>query len=131
MAETGGEPGHIERDGEKGATYEVEVTKPDGSQVDVRLDERFHVVAVDSDHEALLMVRRLVGALRVALREEDFARILTAGLTLIVVGTLAYSLGSGWSVVVVVGIAILVEIARRLGTGFIVARAQPKAKETP
>ncbi len=51
MAETGGEPGHIERDGEKGATYEVEVTKPDGSQVDVRLDERFHVVAVDSDHE--------------------------------------------------------------------------------
>jgi hypothetical protein len=39
----------------------------------------------------LLMVRRLVGALRVALREEDFARILTAGLTLIVVGTLAYS----------------------------------------
>jgi uncharacterized membrane protein YkoI len=51
VAETGGEPGHIERDGEKGATYEVEVTKPDGSQVDVRLDERFHVVAVDSDHE--------------------------------------------------------------------------------
>jgi uncharacterized membrane protein YkoI len=51
VAETGGEPGHVERDGEKGATYEVEVTKPDGSQVDVRLDERFEVVAVDSDSE--------------------------------------------------------------------------------
>jgi len=51
VMETGGEAGHIERDGENGATYEVEVTKPDGSQVDVRLDERFHVVVVESDHE--------------------------------------------------------------------------------
>ena len=51
VAATGGEPGHIERDGEKGATYEVEVTKPDGSQVDVRLDERFDVVAVEADSE--------------------------------------------------------------------------------
>jgi hypothetical protein len=30
---------------------------------------------------ALLMLRRLVGALRVALREEDFARILGAGVS--------------------------------------------------
>ena len=98
------------------------------------------------------------GALRVALREEDFARILGAGLALIIIGTLAYSLGAGWSVVdglyvavatlttssvldpkltvtdpwlkvftagyVLVGIGILVEVARRLGMGFIVARAE-------
>jgi len=51
VAATGGEPGHIERDGENGATYEVEVTKPDGSQVDVRLDERFDVVVVEPDGE--------------------------------------------------------------------------------
>jgi len=107
---------------------------------------------------AILMLRRLAGALRVALREEDFARILGAGLALIIVGTLAYSLGAGWSVVdglyvavatlttssvldpkltvtdpwlkvftagyVLVGIGILVEVARRLGTGFIIARAE-------
>lgn len=107
---------------------------------------------------AILMLRRLVGALRVALREEDFARILGAGLALIVIGTLAYSLGSGWSIVdglyvavatlttssildpeltitdpwlkvftagyVLVGIGILVETARRLGMGFITARAE-------
>jgi hypothetical protein len=112
---------------------------------------------------ALLMLRRLVGALRVALREEDFARILGAGLALVVIGTLAYSLGAGWSVVdglyvavatlttssvldpaltvtdpwlkvftagyVLVGIGILVEIARRLGTGFIIARAEVKAEK--
>ena len=116
---------------------------------------------------ALLMARRLVGALRIALREEDFARILSAGFALIVVGTLAFSLGNGWSVVdglyvavatlttssildpdltftdpwlklftagyVLVGIGILVEVARRLGMGFIAARAEierSKAKGT-
>jgi uncharacterized membrane protein YkoI len=47
----GGTAGHIEADTEKGATYEVEVTKPDGSQVDVRIDAGFNVVAVDSDSE--------------------------------------------------------------------------------
>jgi hypothetical protein len=107
---------------------------------------------------AILMLRRLAGALRVALREEDFGRILGAGLALIIIGTLAYSLGAGWSVVdglyvavatlttssvldpkltvtdpwlkvftaayVLVGIGILVELARRLGTGFIIARAE-------
>jgi hypothetical protein len=52
LAATGsGKVTEMERDGEKGATYEVEVTKPDGSQVDVRLDERFGVVAIDSDEE--------------------------------------------------------------------------------
>jgi uncharacterized membrane protein YkoI len=50
LAETGGGTvGEIERDGEKGATYEVEVTKADGSQVDVRLDDQLKVVAVDAD----------------------------------------------------------------------------------
>jgi hypothetical protein len=48
---------------------------------------------------AILMLRRLAGALSVALREEDFARILAAGLALIIIGTLAYSVGGGWSLV--------------------------------
>ena len=107
---------------------------------------------------ALLMLRRLAGALRIALREEDFARVLSAGLALIVIGTLAYSFGEDWSIVdglyvavatlttssildpdltitndwlkvftagyVLTGIGILVELARRLGTGFIIARAE-------
>jgi uncharacterized membrane protein YkoI len=47
----GGKVGQTEADGEKGATYEVEVTKADGSQVDVRLDDQFKVVAIDADHE--------------------------------------------------------------------------------
>jgi uncharacterized membrane protein YkoI len=50
-AKTGGQPGHVELDGEHGATYEVEVTKTDGSQVDVRLDDQFQVVIVDPDNE--------------------------------------------------------------------------------
>ena len=52
LAETGG--GKVtdsERDGENGATYEVEVTKADGNQVDVRLDDQFKVVAAEPDHE--------------------------------------------------------------------------------
>ncbi len=107
---------------------------------------------------ALLMMRRLAQALRVALRDEDFGRVLAAGFVLIVIGTLAYSLGAGWNLVdslyvavatlttssvldpsltitdpwlkiftagyVLVGIGILVEIARRLGMGFITARAE-------
>jgi hypothetical protein len=48
---------------------------------------------------ALLMLRRLAAALRVALRDEDFGRVLSAGLLLIITGTLAYSLGAGWSIV--------------------------------
>lgn len=48
---------------------------------------------------ALMMMRRLAQALRVALRDEDFGRVLAAGLALIVIGTLAYSLGAGWSLV--------------------------------
>ena len=92
------------------------------------------------------------------MRDEDFGRVLSAGLLLIITGTLAYSLGAGWSIVdglyvavatlttssildpkltitdpwlkvftagyVLVGIGILVEVARRLGMGFITARAE-------
>ena len=109
---------------------------------------------------ALLMLRRLATALRVALREEDFARVLSAAMALIVVGTL----GADWSVVdglyvavatlttsgildpkltitdpwlkvftagyVLVGIGILVEVARRLGMGFIAARAELEAAKS-
>ena len=31
--------------------YEVEVTRPDGKQVDVHLDKSFHVLASKADHE--------------------------------------------------------------------------------
>jgi hypothetical protein len=47
----GGHANSVERDTENGATWEVEVTKPDGDTVDVRLDERFALVVVESDHE--------------------------------------------------------------------------------
>ena len=105
---------------------------------------------------ALLMLRRFARALGYALRAEDFGRILGAAVTLVIVGTMAYTFGAGWSLVdgfyfavatlttssiadpsltitdawlkvftasyVLVGIGILVEIARRLGMGFIAAR---------
>jgi hypothetical protein len=110
---------------------------------------------------ALLMLRRFAGALRVALREEDFARVLSAGVALVITGTLAYTLGSGWSIVdgfyfavatlttssiadpeltitdpwlkvftafyVLLGIAVLVEVGRRIGMGFIAARDEIRA----
>lgn len=47
----GGTANAVERDSEDGATWEVEVTKPDGSTVDVRLDARYKVVAVEGDSE--------------------------------------------------------------------------------
>jgi uncharacterized membrane protein YkoI len=47
----GGRVTETEQDSEAGATYEVEVTKPDGSQVDVRLDGSFKVVSVDGESE--------------------------------------------------------------------------------
>jgi hypothetical protein len=112
---------------------------------------------------ALLMVRRLLGALRIALRNEDFARILSAGLALRVIGTITLSLGNGWSLVdgfyvavatlttssvldpklmivdpwlkvfiaayVLIGIGILVEVARRLGMAFIAARAEVREQK--
>ncbi len=48
----GGTANGVERDGEKGATWEVEVRKPDGSVVDVRLDASYEKVAIDSDSES-------------------------------------------------------------------------------
>ncbi len=47
----GGTANSVETDDENGATYEVEVTKPDGSVVDVRLDDRFQVVVIEGDGE--------------------------------------------------------------------------------
>lgn len=47
----GGRVTETEHDSEDGAAYEVEVTKADGSQVDVRLDESFDVVTVEGDRE--------------------------------------------------------------------------------
>ncbi len=35
--------------GDEESLYEVEVTLPDGSQVDVQLDERFDIVGVEQD----------------------------------------------------------------------------------
>lgn len=53
LAETGGgKVNQTELDNENGATYEVEVTKPDGSQVDVRLDDKFNVVVAETDSES-------------------------------------------------------------------------------
>jgi uncharacterized membrane protein YkoI len=45
----GGKVNETEYDSEDGATYELEVTKTDGSTVDVRLDAAFKVVAVEGD----------------------------------------------------------------------------------
>ncbi|MCJ7438999.1 MAG: PepSY domain-containing protein [Acidimicrobiia bacterium] len=52
LAETGGgEANAVERDSENGAVWEVEVTKADGSTVDVRLDGDLHVIVVEPDVE--------------------------------------------------------------------------------
>jgi hypothetical protein len=48
----GGSVNAVEHDGEKGATWEVEVRKPDGSTVDVRLGANYEKVAIDPDSEA-------------------------------------------------------------------------------
>src|SRR4051794_6999448 len=45
----GGRANSVETDSENGATYEVEVTKPNGSTVDVRLDDAYHVVVIEGD----------------------------------------------------------------------------------
>lgn len=47
----GGTATAVERDSEKGATWEVEVRRADGSSVDVRLDASYQKVAIDSDSE--------------------------------------------------------------------------------
>ena len=50
-ATDGGTANAVERDSENGATWEVEVTKPDGQTVDVRLDESYRVVVIEGDSE--------------------------------------------------------------------------------
>lgn len=47
----GGHANAVERDGEDGATWEVEVRKSDGSTVDVRLDANYKKVVIESDSE--------------------------------------------------------------------------------
>jgi hypothetical protein len=47
----GGTVGGVERDGESGGVWEVEVHRPDGSVVDVRLDGNYQVVVIDGDNE--------------------------------------------------------------------------------
>src|SRR3954471_2502222 len=51
VATGGGTANSVELDGENGATWEVEVTKPSGTTVDVRLDEAFNVVVIEGDSE--------------------------------------------------------------------------------
>jgi hypothetical protein len=41
----------VERDSENGATWEVEIAKPDGSTVDVRLDQNYKLVVAEADSE--------------------------------------------------------------------------------
>lgn len=48
----GGTVDGVEQEGEGGATWEVEVTKPDGETVDVRLDESYGEVVVEGDSES-------------------------------------------------------------------------------
>jgi hypothetical protein len=45
------------------------------------------------------MFRRVVRALRYAVREEEFLSVLSAGVGLVIIGTLTYTLGEGWNVV--------------------------------
>ena len=49
QATGGGTVNETERDSENGAVYEVEVTKPNGETVDVRLDASFGVVVIEGD----------------------------------------------------------------------------------
>ena len=100
------------------------------------------------------MLERLLGAIKyAATKEKSFAAVFGAAITLIFAGTVAYSVGEGWSVgdsfyfavatltttgsadpkliltseamklftslFVLVGIGILVELARQLGVGFV------------
>jgi hypothetical protein len=48
---------------------------------------------------ALMMLRRVLPALRYAVREEEFGPIFSAGVLLVVIGTVTYALGASWNVV--------------------------------
>jgi hypothetical protein len=45
------------------------------------------------------MLRRFFGAVKFAAKEESFAAVVGAAIVLVLAGTVAYSLGEGWSVV--------------------------------
>jgi hypothetical protein len=51
LAHTGGGRVTGTEDGDEESRYEVEVTLANGTQVDVQLDENFHVVGGKTDHE--------------------------------------------------------------------------------
>jgi uncharacterized membrane protein YkoI len=53
LAATGGGKVTETEVGDDGAAYEVEVTLADGSQVDVRLDDRFAVIGRESDDDGV------------------------------------------------------------------------------
>ena len=46
---------------------------------------------------ALIMMRRVATALRVALRDEDFGGIFSAAVALIIIGTITLALGNDWA----------------------------------
>jgi Ion channel len=48
---------------------------------------------------AILMAVRLARALRIALRDENLGRVLSAGLVLVLGGTLRYTFDAGWHLV--------------------------------
>jgi hypothetical protein len=50
-ATDGGRANSVERDSEDGAVWEVEVTRRDGTTVDVRLDRDLQLVVIEGDHE--------------------------------------------------------------------------------
>jgi uncharacterized membrane protein YkoI len=51
LAHTGGGTVTGSEVGDEESYYEIEVTRDDGSQVDVQLDEQFNVVSDEVDHE--------------------------------------------------------------------------------
>ena len=107
------------------------------------------------------MLRRMLRAMKHAAKDENFGVVAGAAGTLVLVGTVVYSLGEGWNVVdgfyfavctlttssiadpnltlthetlklfttvyVLTGIGILVELARRLGVGYVKEREEHHA----
>ena len=51
LAHHPGTANSVERDAENGATWEVEVRKPDGSTVDVRLGADYERIVIEPDSE--------------------------------------------------------------------------------
>ena len=108
------------------------------------------------------MLKRMFEAIKYAAKDEGFGAVVGAAIVLILVGTVTYTLGEGWSVVdgfyfavctlttssiadpnltlthdalkiftaiyVLTGIGILVELARRLGVGYVREREARHAR---